>query len=86
MTQHVPGMLTCKEVDSFLYNFHEGSLSYSEHLKFKLHLSMCSECRAYVHRYKNTIRISQSGFIKVSPIEKVPEELMQVILKSRTTK
>jgi predicted anti-sigma-YlaC factor YlaD len=86
MTQYVPGMLTCEEVDGFLYNFHEGCLSYTEHLKFKLHLSMCSECRAYVHGYKNTIRISQAGFIKANPIENVPEELMKVILKSRTIK
>tara|TARA_R110001592_G_scaffold76227_1_gene230217 strand:- start:2779 stop:3060 length:282 start_codon:yes stop_codon:yes gene_type:complete len=86
MTQHLPGMLTCEEVDGFLYNFHEGSLSTTEKLKFKLHLSMCSECRAYVQGYKNTIRISQRGFIQTNPIENVPEELMQVILKSRTTK
>lgn len=86
MTQHLPGMLTCEEVDGFLYNFHEGNLSYTESIKFKLHLSMCSECRAYVHGYKNTIRVSQTGFIKANPIEKVPEELMQVILKSRKTK
>lgn len=83
MTQYAPGMLTCEEVDSFLYDFHEGQLSYVEKLKFKLHLSMCAQCRAYVRGYKNTIRISQEGFLKAEPIEKVPEELMEVILKSR---
>lgn len=86
MTQHVPGMITCEEVDSFLYDFHEGHLSYAEKLKFKLHLSLCRECRAYVSEYKNTIRIAQSGFIKTNAIENVPEELIQVILKSRITK
>ena len=84
MTQHLPGMLTCEEVDGFLYNFHEGHLSYTESIKFKLHLSMCSECRAYVQGYKNTVQISQTGFINPPPIESVPEELLQVILKSRT--
>lgn len=86
MTQYVPGMLTCKEVDNFLYDFHEGQLSYAEKIKFKLHLSMCSECKAYVQGYKNAIRISQDGFIKANPIENVPEELIEVILKSRTKK
>jgi predicted anti-sigma-YlaC factor YlaD len=86
MTQHMPGMLTCEEVDGFLYNFHEGHLSYFENLKFKLHLSMCSECRDYVDKYKNTIRISQAGSIKANQAVKVPEDLMQAILKSRTIK
>ena len=55
MTQYVPGMLTCEEVDSFLYDFHEGQLSYAEKIKFKIHLSMCSECKAYVRGYKEAI-------------------------------
>lgn len=86
MTQYVPGMLTCKEVDNFLYDFHEGQLPYAEKIKFKLHLSMCTECKAYVQGYKNAIRVSQDGFIKANPIENVPEELIEVILKSRTKK
>jgi len=83
MTQYVPGMLTCEEVDSFLYDFHEGQLSYAEKIKFKIHLSMCSECKAYVRGYKEAIRLTQAGFVKHAPVEKVPEELMQIILKSR---
>ena len=86
MTKYVPGMLTCKEVDSFIYDFHEGKLTYVEKIKFKLHLSMCPECQAYVKSYKNAIRMSQSAFIMQDPIEKIPEELIEVILKSRTKK
>jgi predicted anti-sigma-YlaC factor YlaD len=86
MTQHMPGMLTCEEVDSFIFEFNEGSLSYYESLKFKLHLSMCSECRDYVSKYKDTIRVSQAEFIKANKIANVPEDLMQAILKSRKTK
>jgi hypothetical protein len=47
---------------------------------------MCRECKDYVSKYKDTIRISQTGFIKTNQIENVPEDLMQAILKSRTTK
>ncbi|NQZ81173.1 MAG: zf-HC2 domain-containing protein [Colwellia sp.] len=86
MTQYVPGMLTCKDVDSFLYDFHEGQLSIAENLKFKLHLSMCRECKTYVQGYKNAIRISKEGVKTAEPIEKVPEELVQIILKSRIKK
>lgn len=86
MSKHLVGMLTCKEVDSFLYDFHEGQLTYAENIKFKLHLSMCSDCRAYVHGYKNTIRMTKENSTKVNSVENVPEELLQIILKSRTTK
>jgi len=86
MTQYVPGMLTCEEVDNFLYDFHEGQLSYAEKIKFKLHLSMCSKCKAYVQGYKNTIRISKDGVTKSNLVEHVPEELIDVILKSRKKK
>lgn len=86
MTKYIPAMLTCEEIDDFLYDFHEGQLSYTEHLTFKLHLRLCKECKDYVRKYKNTIRMSQAGFTKADPAEKVPEELIEVILKSRTKK
>jgi hypothetical protein len=86
MTQYVPGMLTCKEIDSFLYDFHEGQLSAMENLKFKVHLSMCRECKTYVQGYRNAIRVSKVGSKTVESIDKIPEELVQVILKSRTKK
>ncbi|AOW76305.1 hypothetical protein A3Q34_05175 [Colwellia sp. PAMC 20917] len=86
IAQHMPGMLTCEEVDNFLYDFHGGNLSYIESFKFKLHLSMCPECRDYLEGYKNAIRLSQTGFIKAEQSPEVPEDLIQAILKSRTSK
>lgn len=86
MTKYIPGMLTCEEVDNFLYDFQEGQLSYLERLKFKLHLSMCKECKDYLRNYQSTIRMSQAEFTKVDTAEKVPEALIDAILKSRTTK
>ena len=83
MTRYVPGMLTCQEVDRFLYDFHQGNLSFSQQLKFKIHISMCRECRAYVKDYKNTVRLSKEGFTIAEPIENVPEDLMAAILKAR---
>lgn len=83
MTKYVPGMLTCQEVDSFLYDFHQGSLSFTQQLKFKVHISMCSECRAYVKDYKETVRLSKEGFAVAEPIEKVPQDLVLAILKTR---
>lgn len=86
MTQYVPGMLTCKEFDQFLYDFHEGNLTIFENLIFKMHLSMCSECKVYLDGYRKAIQASKVGFTKTYSSEKVPEELIEVILKSRTLK
>jgi len=93
MTKYVPGMLTCEEVDSFLYDFHHSNLPFSQQLKFKMHIAMCSECKAYLEGYRNTIRLSKEAFFldknsinndMLSPsIEKVPEELMSAILSVR---
>jgi predicted anti-sigma-YlaC factor YlaD len=83
MTKYVPGMLTCQEVDRFLYDFHQGNLSFSQQFKFKVHIFMCHECRTYVKEYKDTIRLSKEGFSIAQPIEKVPEDLMSAILKAR---
>jgi hypothetical protein len=88
MTKYIPGMLTCQEVDNFLYDFHQGNLSFNQQLQFKLHIAMCSECKAYLDDYRNTIRLSKDGFITenelVSPsIEKVPEDLINAILSVR---
>lgn len=93
MTKYVPGMLTCEEVDSFLYDFHQGNLPFSQELKFKMHIAMCDECKAYLDDYRNTIRLSKDAFVldkssvdndMVSPsIEKVPEDLIGAILSVR---
>ncbi|MDX2369306.1 MAG: hypothetical protein QNK36_13050 [Colwellia sp.] len=93
MTTYVPGMLTCEEVDSFLYDFYQGNLPFGQQLKFKMHIAMCSECKAYLDDYRNTIRLSKEAFVlnKSSvdddmispPIEKVPEDLMNAILSVR---
>ena len=86
MTKYVPGMLTCEETDSYLFDFQEGLLSNNEKLKVRLHLSMCTECHTYFHRYRNTIRISQACFNEAPIVKNVPEELIQIMLKSRIEK
>jgi predicted anti-sigma-YlaC factor YlaD len=82
MTRYMPVMLTCQQVDSFLYDFHEGNLSFAQNMKFKFHLSMCSDCQAYIAGYKQTIASLKAGAIIERPPQKIPEDLVQAILKS----
>ena len=42
---------------------------------------MCPECQDYLSGYKNSIRIAKDEFKTSEPIEKVPEELLKIILK-----
>jgi hypothetical protein len=88
MTKYIPGMLTCQEVDDFLYDFHQGNLPFTQQLQFKMHIAMCSECKAYLDDYRNTIRLAKEAFVieneLVMPsIEKVPEDLISAILSVR---
>jgi len=76
-------MLTSEQADSFIYAFHADTLSLIKKFKFILHLMFCPECRHYVRSYKNTIRLSLDGLSTANPIEKVPEELKQIILNCR---
>ncbi len=82
MTRYMPGMLTCQQVDSFLYDFHEGNLSFAQNIKFKFHLSMCRDCQAYVAGYKQTIQNIKAGAAIEQHPQKIPEDLVQAILKS----
>ena len=83
MTKYVPRMLTYQEVDSFLYDFLQGSLPFSKQLKFKVNISLCSECRAYVKDYKDTVRLLKEGFTVSEPNKKVPKNLVLAIFKVR---
>jgi len=88
MTRYVPGMLTCQEVDRFLYDFHQGVLPFGQRLKFNMHIVMCRECQAYLAGYQNTIRLTK-GVVEIdnelveTSIDKVPEELINAILQVR---
>jgi len=85
MQKHIIGMITCEQVDNFLYDYHEGCLSSVESFKFKLHLSMCSECKKYVHDYKQTLHKIKNNYNSISSTDKIPEELVQTILNIRKT-
>lgn len=73
-------MLTCQELIDFLTDYLDGQLPLSQRLAFELHLSLCRDCRSYLHNFKTTIAAAkQSG----EQTADMPEDLVAAILKSR---
>lgn len=78
-------MMTCQQLIDFLTDYLDGQLPLSQRVAFELHLTLCRECRAYLHNYKTAIAASKSAFNAPAETvaESLPEELVAAILKSR---
>jgi predicted anti-sigma-YlaC factor YlaD len=49
-------MLTCQELTELVTDYLEGHLPLRQELSFRMHVSMCKDCRAYLRQTKMTIR------------------------------
>ncbi len=47
-------MLTCKEITELVTEYAEGNLSFTDRLRFRMHIAMCRNCRRYVRQVKAT--------------------------------
>jgi predicted anti-sigma-YlaC factor YlaD len=71
--------MTCRQVIEFLDRYCDGELTALQRARFKVHLSLCRNCRRYLASYRATIRLSRDAS---GPPPEVPEELIQAILAS----
>lgn len=78
-------MMTCQQLIDFLTDYLDGKLPLSQRVAFELHLTLCRDCRSYLHNYKAAIEASRSAFD--APAESlqeiIPEDLVSAILKAR---
>ena len=78
-------MMNCRDVETFLDDYLDGSLPWPTLLRFKVHVSVCAECKLYIARYKCAIELGQR-LLAPSPDapadDAVPPELVDVILAS----
>lgn len=49
-------MLSCREITELATEYAEGSMAFSDRVRFLMHLSMCRHCRRYVRQLKATVR------------------------------
>jgi anti-sigma factor RsiW len=76
--------MTCREVIEFLMDYLSGDLPKAEHAAFAAHLEICEACVAYLHNYQEAVRVGRACLCAAdSPLQPVPEELVQAILASR---
>lgn len=73
-------MMTCQELIGFLTDYLDGQLPLMQRLAFELHLTLCRDCRAYLHNFKTTIAAAKQSGDKVADM---PEDLVKAILNSR---
>ena len=85
LTRGVPGAMTCAELEAFIVDYLDGTLSRRRRSQFVIHLMLCPKCRAYLDSYKKAVALGQRVFInKGGPAaQQAPEELIQAILASR---
>lgn len=83
---HLPGMLTCRELESFMVDYLDGKLRWREALPFRLHVFFCPVCRAYIQAYDRARKLAKG----VLPLCKddgtaadVPPELVEAIMRRR---
>ena len=83
LLKYMPGMISCTEVEQFIDDYLDHSLSPAEVIVFERHLILCSECRAYLTAYQKTIEMGKKALsIDLSDTSKaqdIPVELIAAI-------
>jgi predicted anti-sigma-YlaC factor YlaD len=69
-------MPSCQELTELVTDYLEGEMSFSERVRFKLHVSMCAPCKRYLEQVELTVDTLGSVPTPVIPPE-VKDDLMQ---------
>jgi anti-sigma factor RsiW len=74
--------MTCRELVDFLLEYLAGELPAGQHATFERHLGECPDCVAYLHGYREAVRLGKAslGNADGPPPADVPEELVQAVL------
>lgn len=69
-------MLTCKQIAELVTAYVEGQLRFTDRLRFRLHISMCPNCKTYVRQLQVTARA-----LGKLPEPEIPPELQAELLR-----
>ncbi len=75
-------MMTCREILDFLFDYLDGNLSPAQRALFEEHFAICPSCVAYLHNYRQTIKLVRSVRGEYKP-EEISEELLQKVFAAR---
>ena len=78
-------VLTCREVEDFLLAYLDGELPLTHRMAFQMHVLFCSECKAYIRKYKTTMALGKAVFQTGDrdARDEVPEDLIKAIVAAR---
>ena len=85
LMRHMPGQLSCIELERFVHDYREGSLSPRERRAFDLHMELCPMCRVHFASYLQTIELGRKicATDDASAPAELPEDLASAILAAR---
>ena len=85
MLRNLPLMITCRQFEDFLLDYHEGNLTAGQRRIFELHIAVCRECRDYLAAYRHTLELGKRAFEdpKAPLPGTVPEDLIEAVLAAR---
>ena len=88
MLRHYPGLINCETFESFLMDYHEGTLAEPSRTRFERHLAMCGLCRASYQGYVRSIELGQRLFeTETGPLpDDVPPELVSAVVAAMREK
>lgn len=77
-------IISCREFDEFIVSYLDDTLPARQRMLFQGHLAMCSKCRKYLKRYKQTMNLAKIAYEPVKPDRSdVPDDLVKSIMNAR---
>ncbi len=75
----MPYMISCEEIETFIYDYLEGDLKGSKKLAFELHIKFCRECKEYLAALRRSMELSITA-MEDADLPPVPDELVDAVL------
>ena len=70
------GNFTCRETAELIADYLEGSLTFTQRLRFQMHVGLCFACRNYLRQMKYTV-----ATLRQLPSEPVPAQVKEELMK-----
>ncbi len=78
--------LSCQELIRFLDDYVDDTQPAELRAEFERHLEICPDCVDYLKTYRDTISLARGACAEdpsAPPPDDIPDELIQIILRSR---
>ncbi len=79
--------LSCREFIQFLDDYVDDTQPAEVRAEFERHLKACPDCVDYLKTYRDTISLARGACAadpSAPPPDNIPDELIEIILKSRS--